>query len=159
MSQVDPSIFAVFGATGDLAHRKIFPALYQLHKHHLIEGKNIILGVGRDQDTDDAKFRASMKESLKGPDADDLDAWLNSVMFYQGMGSSTPADFQALKTRLENLERDHNVPGNRAFYLSLPPTAFPSTIAGLGAAGLNKSAGWTRVVIEKPFGHDLDSAK
>jgi glucose-6-phosphate 1-dehydrogenase len=158
---VDPSIFVVFGATGDLAHRKILPALYQLHKHNLIGPKNLILGIGRDTDTDDAKFRADIKGSLTGPDtsADDLQAWLDSVLFYQGIGASTPADFQALKTRLETLERDHGLPGNRAFYLSLPPTAFPSTIAGLGAAGLNQSAGWTRVVIEKPFGRDLESAR
>jgi glucose-6-phosphate 1-dehydrogenase len=159
--QVDPSVFVVFGATGDLAHRKIIPALYQLRKHGLIDEKNIILGVSRDTDTDDAKYRAMVRDAIAGADAaaDDVAKWVNAVVFYQGMGESTPADFQALKTRLETLERDHGLTGNRAFYLSLPPTAFPSTIAGLGAAGLNQSSGWTRIVIEKPFGRDLDSAR
>ncbi len=157
---VDQSIFVVFGGSGDLAHRKILPALFQLHKHDLTGGKNLIVGVGRTGDIDDAKYREWVRDAVSAnAAAADVSAWLDSAVYYQSIGGSTPADFNALKTRLETLEREHGLTGNRVFYLSLPPQAFPSTIAGLGAAGLNQSAGWTRIVIEKPFGRDLDSAR
>jgi glucose-6-phosphate 1-dehydrogenase len=152
----EPNIFVIFGGTGDLAHRKILPALYQLHTHHLMGEKSLVLGVGRDSDYSDAKYREWVKGSVSAPDAA---AWADSSTFYQSIGEETPADFAALKERIEKLERENGLAGNRVFYLSLPPTAFPSTITGLGAAGLNVSPGWTRLVIEKPFGRDLSSAQ
>ena len=153
VSTAEPNIFVIFGGTGDLAHRKILPALYELHTHQLMGERSLILGVGRDSDWSDAKYQ----EFIGG--TPEVQAWAKQTAFYQSVGEETPADFAALRARIENLEREHGLAGNRVFYLSLPPTAFPSTIAGLGAAGLNQSAGWTRLVIEKPFGRDLDSAK
>jgi len=159
-TSVDPHIFVVFGGTGDLAHRKVLPALYELRSHELT-GHSIVLAVGRDADMDDAKYREFALTS--GPKAvappADVTAWAEKSVFYQATGAGEPADFQALKDRIESLERDHGLGGNRVFYLSLPPQAFPSTIAALGAAGLNHSPGWTRIVIEKPFGRDLESAQ
>ncbi len=80
-------------------------------------------------------------------------------LFYQTLGHAEAQDYKALATRIDALERDHHLSGNRAFYLALPPQAFPSTIIRLGEAGLNRSSGWTRIVIEKPFGRDLASAQ
>jgi glucose-6-phosphate 1-dehydrogenase len=75
------------------------------------------------------------------------------------MGKEEAADYQALARRIETIERARQIPANRAFYLGLPPQAFPGVIGGLGGAGLNRSAGWTRLVIEKPFGRDLATAR
>jgi glucose-6-phosphate 1-dehydrogenase len=160
-STVEPHIFVVFGGTGDLAHRKILPALFQLYSHQLTGANSLVLGVGRDADLDDAKFRAFAKSAIT-PDmgnAADAAAWADKTIFYQATGNGEPSDFQSLHERIEALEHEHGLTGNRVFYLSLPPQAFPSTIAGLGVAGLNKSGGWTRLVIEKPFGRDLESAQ
>jgi len=158
---VEPQIFVIFGGTGDLAHRKILPALFQLHCHGLTGDRSLVLGVGRDAAMAEAKFRAFATSAVT-PEmgkAADAATWANSSVFYQSNGSGEPADFIALHERIEALEREHGLTGNRVFYLSLPPQAFPPTIAGLGASGLNKSGGWTRLVIEKPFGRDLESAQ
>ncbi len=85
--------------------------------------------------------------------------WCRECLAYQSIGGGTVEDFRALGTRIEALERSQDRPANRIFYLALPPQAFPSTITALGEAGLNRSFGWTRVVIEKPFGRDLASAQ
>lgn len=158
---VDPSIFVIFGATGDLARRKILPALYQLHAHRLTARGGVIVGLGRDGTIDDAGYRAIVRDAISPEVAspETVAAWAEANIYYQPMATGEPGDFVALRTRLEALERDRSIPGNRAFYLSLPPQAFPATIAGLGAAGLNHSGGWTRLVIEKPFGRDLASAQ
>jgi glucose-6-phosphate 1-dehydrogenase len=160
-TSVEPHIFVIFGGTGDLAHRKILPALFQLYAHGLTGEHSLVLGVGRDTDIDDAKFRAFATTAITPEmgSAADAAAWAQKAIFYQSNGPGEPADFHALRERIEALERDHGLTGNRVFYLSLPPQAFPPTIAGLGAAGLNKSGGWTRLVIEKPFGRDLESAQ
>ena len=158
----EQSIFVIFGATGDLAKRKILPALYELHRHGLTDKGCVILGVSRDAAMDDAGYRAVVRESVPTEgeaQAADVTAWSDASVHYQGIGNGEPADFVALRSRIEGLEHDHGIPGKRSFYLSLPPQAFPSTIAGLGAAGLNHSAGWTRLVVEKPFGRDLASAQ
>ena len=159
---LEPSIFVIFGATGDLAHRKIIPAMYELHRHGLTDRGCIILGVARDAAMDDAGYRALVRTAVPtdgGVQPDDLSAWVDANVFYQAIGNGEPGDFAALHARIEQLEHDHAIAGKRSFYLSLPPQAFPSTIAGLGAAGLNHSVGWTRLVIEKPFGRDLASAQ
>ena len=158
----EPSIFVIFGATGDLAKRKILPAMYELHTHGLTDRGCVILGVSRDAAMDDAAFRAAVRDAVPkdgGAQAGDISSWVDANIFYQPIGNGEPGDFAALKTRIEGLEHDHNIAGKRSFYLSLPPEAFPSTIAGLGAAGLNHSSGWTRLVVEKPFGRDLPSAE
>jgi glucose-6-phosphate 1-dehydrogenase len=90
---------------------------------------------------------------------DDLaSGWCSQCLFFQSLGSGSPEDFQALAARIQTLEQEHNLPGNRVFYLALPPVAYMPTIAGLGQAGLNEVPGWTRLVVEKPFGKDLESA-
>jgi glucose-6-phosphate 1-dehydrogenase len=153
-------VLAVFGATGDLAHRKVLPSLFNLDRAGSARGRAIVLGVARAA-LDDASFRASVRESLlkHGENPADVDAWLGRSVFFQSLGDSTPAAYTRLRERIERLEAEHGLYQHRVFYLALPLPAFPPTVEALGAAGLNTSKGWTRLVVEKPFGHDLASAK
>jgi glucose-6-phosphate 1-dehydrogenase len=157
----EPAVFVIFGATGDLAKRKIIPALWQLHKHQLTARGCLILGVSRGTISDDAAFRATVRDAIPAEDgaAADVAAWAEQWVYYQATESGDSSEFVTLKARIEQLEREHGLPGNRVFYLSLPPQAFPPTISGLGAAKLNQGPGWSRIVIEKPFGRDLESAQ
>jgi glucose-6-phosphate 1-dehydrogenase len=156
-STVEPSVFVIFGGTGDLAHRKILPALYQLHAQHFTERGCVIIGVARDTEMTDESFRLLAREAVG--DSPEVELWAKSYLHYQSIGSGEAKDYAALCARIEGLESESGFPANRAFYIALPPAAFPVTIRGLGEARLNRSSGWTRLVIEKPFGHDLASAR
>jgi glucose-6-phosphate 1-dehydrogenase len=154
LNQIEPNIFVIFGAKGDLARRKLLPAIYHLVTPGYLSEQCILLGVGRDRTMDDQGYRAFIKTVLReaGIKQQDIGRWCESNIFYQGMGEGTPEDYHRLRTRIEELERKHAIPGNRTFYLSIPTTAFAPAITALGKVGLNKSSGWTRLVIEKPFG-------
>ena len=161
-NRAEPHIFVIFGGTGDLSRRKLLPAISNLSKQGLLPDEgSIVLGVARDSEHDDESFRALVHEALlsKGFSAEEVGRWCEGCVRYQTIGRHGAEDFLALASRLDAIEGEHNLPGNRVFYLALPPGAFPGTITGLGEAGLNSSPGWTRVVIEKPFGHDLASAQ
>ncbi|MBL4685834.1 MAG: glucose-6-phosphate dehydrogenase [Nannocystaceae bacterium] len=155
------SIFTIFGATGDLSRRKLLPALYRSHAAGLIDPRVRILGVSR-QDLNDESFRALAAESLSaaGIEGDAVPAFL-ARLHYFATPSGNPDNFTRLKETLLELGRSRNIPENYCFYLSLPPRVFGPTIAGLGSVGLNVSneKGWTRVIVEKPFGTDLDTAR
>jgi glucose-6-phosphate 1-dehydrogenase len=114
--------------------------------------------VTRDDNIDDERFREIAVEAVKAasPTCDQaaVEAWAKQWVFFQDVDD----DFDPLVKRIDQLEHDFLLPQNRSFYLSLPPSVFPTTVERLGAAGLNKSNGWTRLVIEKPFGRDLASA-
>jgi glucose-6-phosphate 1-dehydrogenase len=155
-----PAAFVIFGGTGDLARRKILPALYQLHVRGLTDPASLIVGVSRDPNMDDAGFRTVVKEAVEasGATGADVASWANNA-YYLPVGAGTDDEFVELRSKLTALENQFRLPGNRVFYLSLPPQAFPPTITGLGLAGLNRSRGWARLVIEKPFGRDLASAQ
>lgn len=156
----DRHTLVVFGATGDLAHRKVLPSLFDLHRHGSAKGRALVLGVARAA-INDQQFRESLRTSLlaAGHDAAAVDEWLANHVHFQSLGDSSPAAYAALKARIESLEAQHNLYQHRIFYLALPAAAFGPTIESLGNAGLNVSKGWTRLVIEKPFGHDLPSAQ
>ena len=161
-SNVDPYLFVVLGATGDLMQRKLLPALYRLNQHGLLDQRYLILGSARKADFGDEGFRAKARDSLTAaglPVDNPASRWCNDFIHYQTIGQRRPEDFRALGARITELEQKHHLPGNRVLYLALPPEAFPSTITGLAEAGLNRGPGWTRLVIEKPFGHDLASAQ
>lgn len=158
---LDSHIFIIFGATGDLMQRKLMPALYDLLLQDYAEGRYVILGVSRSQLTDDA-FRDLSRKALveSGLSKDEANRWCAKHLYFQSLGGQTEADFQRLAERVAALEQQYDLPGNRAFYLALPPGAFEDTINKLGGVGLNRSeTGWTRLVVEKPFGHDLESAR
>jgi glucose-6-phosphate 1-dehydrogenase len=157
--QVDPHLFVVLGATSDLMRRKLLPALYRLRAGGAVSAPLIILGASRAGLTDEG-FRDLVREALtpEAPQPDAAARWCRECLFFQSLGAGTPEDFQALGARIRTLEQDHHLPGNRVFYLALPPQAFMANIAGLGQAGLNQTPGWNRLVVEKPFGKDLASA-
>ena len=160
-SRIEPHIFIIFGATGDLMQRSLLPALYNLMSQKKTGNKSIILGCARNPEMNDKKFRELAADALtkeKISIDDKVKIWLENSLYYQGIGSEKLEDFAALGERIHRIEKDQNLPGNRIFYLALPPIAFPGTIEKLGNAGLNKSRGWTKLVVEKPFGRDLESA-
>ena len=164
-----PCTFIVFGGTGDLARRKILPALSRLRQQDLITDDTTILAVARDTGMDDRGYRDVVRAAVEddGMDPREIDHWVETTVFYQGIGKGEPNDFKAVANRIAQLEADRGQPPNRVFYLALPPNAFPSTIQGLGECGLGRSTTgtgngtkyWTRLVIEKPFGRDLPSAE
>ncbi|MEP6701552.1 MAG: glucose-6-phosphate dehydrogenase [Betaproteobacteria bacterium] len=162
MASLEPCIFVVFGATGDLMRRKLIPVLYRLSLAKLMPAGCRILGVARTLDIDDAKYREWARDALNESgfkDPAQIEDWCNARVDYQSIGDGETSDYQVLNSRLEAIESEHQLPGNRVHYLALPPGAFPGTIAALGTAGLHTSPGWTRLVIEKPFGRDLASAQ
>ncbi|MFN8178774.1 MAG: glucose-6-phosphate dehydrogenase [bacterium] len=158
---VEPNVIVIFGATGDLAARKLLPAIAKLGAQGRLDDKCLIVGVGRRDGFDDDAFRAIARQSLVAArlSPDVLAAWHDDRVFWHSMPTGDADDARGLGRRLAELESSRGIPANRTYYLSLPPTRFIPTIDALGAAGLSKSAGWTRVVVEKPFGHDLASAQ
>ena len=159
---VEPHLFVIFGATGDLAQRSLLPALYRLTKQGTIRNKCVILGTARGSAINDNSFREMAREALLKSRIEleeETINWINQSLYYQTIGDEKPENYAALSERIKRLEKDKSLSGNRVFYLALPPMAFPSTIERLGESGLNKSPGWTRLVIEKPFGRDLESAQ
>jgi glucose-6-phosphate 1-dehydrogenase len=160
----DPHALVLFGATGDLADRKVFPALYQLWRANLLPQECFVLGVAR-RPFDDSTFRLEVERALQEHsrlpvDEASLGAFLQRVGYLQG-NFEDPDTFERLKDRLDVCERDHHTSHNRLFYLATQPSAFPRVIAELGRVGLNHDSapdGWRRIVIEKPFGHDEESA-
>jgi glucose-6-phosphate 1-dehydrogenase len=157
----EPCLFIILGGTGDLALRSLFPGLFNISMQGLIGEGNLFLGVARDTTKDDVTFRSLVHDALqsKGVSSQDISGWCNASLHYQSIGDGKVENFRALSARIEALEKEYKLSGNRIFYLALPPGAFPDTITGLGETGLNRSLGWTRAVIEKPFGDDLSSAR
>lgn len=157
----EPHLFVIPGATGDLTERKLLPAYYNLAKSGSLRGRSIVLGVARNRDVDDAGFRDWARQALvtNGFAAGEVERWCADHLFFETIGDETPEDYRRIADRIESLEKEYQLSGNRVFYLAIPPAAFAPTIAGFGDVGLNTSAGWTRLVIEKPFGRDLESAR
>jgi glucose-6-phosphate 1-dehydrogenase len=155
----DRHVFIIFGATGDLTYRKLLPSLYRIVTENGVADRAAILGVSPTEMSDD-EFRTLAEESLDAAGLDDRDAraWCRERIFYEPLARDEN-DYSALRARIAGIESDLGLPGNRAFYLALPPAAFPGVIDNLGRADLNTSSGWTRLVIEKPFGKDLASAR
>lgn len=156
-----PHLFVIIGATGDLAHRKLLPALFHLIRRQEISRSCFLLGASR-SDLPDGDYREQVRDSLLDCEhdftEDEVAAWVGDHVFYQGTGTEDP-DYDLLKERIERIEKEHSMRGDRVLYLAIPPGAFEPTIRALGEAGLNASDGWTRVVIEKPFGRDLGTAQ
>src|SRR5690348_7169643 len=162
MAEIEPHLFVIFGATGDLTARKILPSLNGLIARKALGPKSVILGVGMETNFNDESFRAKCRKDLEAqkiPQEQIADTCSDQRIFYQTIGKGADEDYQKLRARIEQVEKANGLPGNRVFYLALPPKVFPIAIAALGRAGLNKNAGWTRLVIEKPFGRDLQSAQ
>ncbi len=157
MSEQD-TLFVILGATGDLACRKLVPALYSLVDRDAPRGFHV-LGAALDE-LDDTAFRQHLFGLLspRVANAKRLRSWCDEHLHYQPIAGSDEQSFASLAERIAALEKELGLQGDRVIYLALPPGAVPGVIRGLGAAGLNRAPGFCRIVIEKPFGNDLDSA-
>ena len=169
-SPIPPCAVVIFGATGDLTHRKLIPALFSLETQGLLPDKMKIVGFAR-RDFSDHSFREELQSSLEefAPDLwkESPDSWhkfARRVVFHRSDFDNAQG-FTWLKERLDKFDQSEGTQGNRLFYLATPPTTYTTVIQQLGKAGLVKagdekdSAGFTRIIVEKPFGSDLESAR
>ena len=167
----DPAVcltVTVLGCSGDLAKKKTYPALFALFAHHHLPPRTTILGYARST-MDNLSLRAQLRGYLKGP-ADVVSAFLEICFYQAGQYSSGDDDkgeavFGKLAERIAGFEAQHcgsvgNAVGHRIFYLALPPSVYPPVCANIKEACMSPSPlGWTRVVVEKPFGRDLQSSE
>ncbi len=160
----DPLTLVIFGATGDLAHRKLIPALYSLASSGLLPAKVAILGFGR-SDREEEEFRRDLRASVEGTvkrlDAKKWDEFAEHIRYYRG-DYGDPSSFEGLAKRLTEIDKQAGTEDHRLFYLATPPNVYMDVVRNLGVAGLNhpaESTGWVRLIVEKPFGRDLETAR
>jgi glucose-6-phosphate 1-dehydrogenase len=160
----DPFALVIFGASGDLTRRKLVPALWSLYAARTLPEPFIILGTARTEVTDEA-FRDQMREAVaafarvKIPSSLVWERFAQNL-FYVAGDPGQPDLYPRLRQRLEELERTRGGPTNRVFYAATPPSLYDDIAQHLGEAGLAHAPnGWTRVVMEKPFGRDFESAR
>jgi glucose-6-phosphate 1-dehydrogenase len=159
----DPCVLVIFGASGDLTRRKLLPTIYNLAEDALLPEEFAILGVARPP-IDQSAFRAEMREQVHDAEGEPLepDKWkrIEDRLYYISGEFDAPATFDRLKAKLQEIRDLHHTPANYLFYFAIPPDLFGMVADGLAAAGLaNRSDGWRRIIIEKPFGYDLDTAR
>jgi glucose-6-phosphate 1-dehydrogenase len=161
----EPCIVVIFGASGDLTKRKLVPALYRLVQERLLPAEFAIIGLARTQMSSE-EFRARMKEAvLEFSEAKRVDeeVWnsFSKGLHYLTADINNPADYQQLSQLLAQLDTERGTQGNRLFYLSVAPKFYAGAVKQLGEHGLAipQGKGWVRVIVEKPFGTDLESAK
>ena len=159
-----PCAFVIFGASGDLTKRLLIPALYHLKRANLLPEDFALVGISRSQESDE-EFRDRLGKSLRELSHDPIDEadwnWLAQRMHYMAGDLGDPSTYERLKALLRRTDVDHRTGGNYLFYMAVPATQFATIVQHLGAAGLVREANgqWRRVVVEKPFGTDLKSAK
>ena len=159
--QTDNTCIVIFGASGDLTHRKLIPALYNLFKIGRLGPHVSVLGVARTA-LDDESFRNKMREALLGSEEitpESLDEFC-SRLYYQAINTADAADYGKLVPRLDELHDTYQSGGNTLYYLSTPPSLYGVIPECLAAHGLNtEEYGWKRIIVEKPFGYDEKTAR
>jgi glucose-6-phosphate 1-dehydrogenase len=161
----EPCTVVIFGGSGDLARRKLVPAVYNLLLDSLLPSNYAVLGLGR-KTMSDEEFRASCRDGILKYSRQKLDdaKWgaFEGHLAYHAGSIEDPEFYRQMKTRLEALEARHRLPANRIFYLAIPPTQFAAACEGLRQAGMVTGPNhgpFCRVIVEKPIGRDLDSAR
>jgi glucose-6-phosphate 1-dehydrogenase len=163
----EPNATVIFGATGDLTHRKLVPALYSLAHDRLLPTGFSVIGFAR-RDWSDETFRNRMREAVgkvSRTDGELAAVWKSFAegLHYVSSDFSNPKGYSALADLLDRLDRERGTCGNRLFYLAVPPGTYAEIVRQLGASGLARrgasESGWTRIIIEKPFGRDLETAR
>jgi glucose-6-phosphate 1-dehydrogenase len=154
-------IYVIFGASGDLTKRKLVPAIYSLFVQNMLPQNFVLLGASRTEFSND-DFRKNMKSSIKEfKEIDDdtkIDDFIKKI-FYISISFDDTAAYKKLKDRITEFRKNNNIGGNTIFYLSTPPNLYGVIPQHLASVGLNKQDdGWKRLIIEKPFGYDLQSA-
>ncbi len=157
-ASVEPHLFIIFGGAGDLARRKLIPALHELLVDKGLTDDVAVLGVGRREMTD-AEYREVVHKSLvaAGIPHQQAEHWCGGRLHYQSVGDDD--GYSLLAARVKELDDMHGLNGGRIFYLALSPSAAEATIPQIGASGLAAADGTVKVVVEKPFGTDLESAQ
>jgi glucose-6-phosphate 1-dehydrogenase len=160
-----PCVMVIFGASGDLTKRKLIPALYNLAKTNLLSREFAVIGVARSgMSTEEFRQKISrdIREFATSPVVEtDLWEWLERRLYYLSGDSTDIKTYQRLQDLLTKVDKDHGAHGNYFYYLATVPDFFSKIIQQLGVSGLvtEKNGSWRRVIIEKPFGRDLDSAR
>jgi glucose-6-phosphate 1-dehydrogenase len=162
----EPCAIVLFGASGDLAKRKVIPAMFDLAQHNSMGERYAILGFARTPMTDES-FRSTVGEAAKtisevGPIEPAKWETFASNLYYSPGDYGDAESYKKLAKRLEELDNEKDLCGNRLFYLSTPPEVYQDIVENLGRAGLakpSKPGAWARIIIEKPFGRDLASAR
>jgi glucose-6-phosphate 1-dehydrogenase len=159
----DPCVMVIFGASGDLTKRKLLPALYNLAKDNLLSKEFAVIGFARNELTTQ-EFRDKLSSEIAGFATTAVDPalwkWFSERIYYVTGEFGDPAAFARLKAQLEEAQAAHHTRGNCFYYLATAPAFFSSIVKQLGAAGLveEKDGAWRRVIIEKPFGRDYETA-
>ena len=156
----EPCVLVIFGASGDLTRRKIFPALYALAYRGLLPERLAVVGTARSEWTD-YEFRDRMEHAVREFGRDDFKQeiwdWLAAATQYLAMDFTDESKADELVTLLNKVDEEHGTRENRVYYLAVPPQAMPAIAKGLGKR--RRTRGWVRLIVEKPFGHDLVSAR
>jgi glucose-6-phosphate 1-dehydrogenase len=156
----DPCSLVIFGASGDLTHRKLIPALYALEYRGLLPESFAVIGVARTESSTESwreKMRAAVTEFGRDEMRDDVWGRLAAGMHYVSTDFSSEGGEECVMELLERLDKERGTRGNRVFYLAVPPAAIGTVVGKLGER--RHPNGWVRLIVEKPFGHDLASAK
>ncbi len=162
-----PCTMVIFGASGDLTQRKLLPALYNLALEQWLPAGFSVVGFSRRDDTDDV-FRSYMHDAVntfsrRRPIQPTVWDSFAQGLTYIPAEFTDAAAYTKLAAHLDQIDKERGAEGNRIFYLATPPSFYPEIIRQIGQAGLNKGGaegkGWARIIVEKPFGHDLDSAQ
>lgn len=160
--KADPCIIVIFGASGDLAKRKLLPALYNLHIEGAIPREATVVGTSR-TDLDDEAFRSQMREAVLEHSRLEIDEeeWPGFASgIHYVTGDITDEDsMRRLKVLLDEMDEKHGTQGNRIWYLALLPEFFGAAAETIAKAGMLDAPGWHRLIVEKPYGFDLDTAK
>ena len=163
MNDLDNQTLVIFGASGDLTRRKLIPALFQLYLKNLLPDKFSILGIGRTK-YDDASFREHLGEAIAGPgpksgERDRAKDFLR-LIHYLSIDTSDPEDYGQIKQKLDELDRLNGTGFNRIYYLATPPQLYETIARNLSLQKMARNhEGWRRIIVEKPFGSDLASAR
>ena len=161
-----PCILVIFGASGDLTRRKLLPAVYNLLLDGLLPSNYAVLGLGR-KPMSHEEFRKIARSGIEQFSRQTLapEKWedFQRRLYYMNGEIDDPSTFDSMKEKLQDIEKTFELPGHRIFYLAVPPAAFAPSCEGLASAELihpaTGAAPFSRVIVEKPIGHDLESAK
>ncbi len=156
----DPCALVIFGASGDLTHKKLMPALYALAVRRLLPQRFAIVGVARTEGDDDGwreDMKSAVQQHARDPFREDIWDELAAQLHYLSTDFADAGGEDKLHDLLGKLDGELDLCGNRVFYLAVPPPVFPTIVDALGQR--RDERGWTRLIVEKPFGHDLETAR
>jgi glucose-6-phosphate 1-dehydrogenase len=161
--KVGPTVIVIFGATGDLTWRKLVPAIYNLYLDKWIPEQFVMIGIGHSEQSE-GEYRKHLHEGIdkfsrRGKSVKkEWDVFAKCLTYYKGEFTDK-STYSNVEKQIKQLEKLWGVEANRIFYMAVPPNYFEQIAISIGAAGMAKDKDKCRIVIEKPFGHDLDSAK